>query len=297
MKIIDCHLHLYDAEVHSHSFLNQYDPGFAEFVGNYEALPKKYFLEDYLQETTSYQVEGVVWHEFLSSDPVKEVLWASEKLKRGKVKYALVALIDLLDPHLDRTLETYKAIPELSGVRQHLVYHDQNPLKRFASRNDLMRDPLWLKNLKKLKNYPFKCALEVFSTQLEDLARVVHQNPDIQFTIPVMGWPIILTKEGQAHWKKMMALLAKSENTRLSISAIECIFGMRWTEEQIRPWLLTAIDFFGVQRTMFGSHLPITRLSKGFTSLYQAYQNITSSFSNDEKQDLFYNSAKEWFRL
>lgn len=297
MKIIDAHLHFYDTESNTHSFLNQPDPGFAEFVGNYESLPKKYYLHDYLKEINHYQLEGLVWHEFLSADPIKEVQWASKLLKECPVKYALVALIDLLDPRLDETLEIYKNIPHLNGVRQHLVYDELNPLKRFSLRNDLMRDSLWLKNLKKLKHYSFKCSLEVFSTQLNDLAHVVYQNPDICFTIPVMGWPVILTKEGQIYWEKMMSLLARSENTYLSISAIECIFGMNWSEKQIRPWILKAIDFFGVKRTMFGSHLPISRLSKGFNALYQAYSNITLDFSDEEKQDLFYNSAKEWFKL
>ena len=48
---------------------------------------------------------------------------------------------------------------------------------------------------------------------------------------------------------------------------------------------------------MFGSHLPISKLSFGFDRLYDAYQQIVAEFSQDEKDHLFRKAAADWFAI
>jgi predicted TIM-barrel fold metal-dependent hydrolase len=48
---------------------------------------------------------------------------------------------------------------------------------------------------------------------------------------------------------------------------------------------------------MFGSHLPINKLSFGFKTLYSAYQQIVADFSPDERDSMFRRVAVEWFRV
>lgn len=33
LPIVDAHIHLYDYKINKHTFLNEYDPNYAEFVG------------------------------------------------------------------------------------------------------------------------------------------------------------------------------------------------------------------------------------------------------------------------
>lgn len=68
LKIIDAHIHFYDSQINQHEFLNSPDPTFTEIVGDYSTLPRQYLLSHYLQDTAPYQIEGVVWHEYLSTD-------------------------------------------------------------------------------------------------------------------------------------------------------------------------------------------------------------------------------------
>jgi predicted TIM-barrel fold metal-dependent hydrolase len=111
------------------------------------------------------------------------------------------------------------------------------------------------------------------------------------------GWPLNITPAGFQQWKKDLTAIAKRANVCLEISAIECVFGMQWETEQIKPWILTAIEIFGTHRCMFGSHMPIARLSRSFDQFYNAYENIVASCSSHEKVDLFYNVASKWFKL
>ncbi len=296
-KVIDSHIHFYDYEVNTHTFLNEFDPNYAAFVGDYSALPRIYLPEDYLQESQNYQVDGVIWHEFLSENAIQEVNWASRIARQTELSMAMVAIIDFLDPALPEKLDIYQSISKVTSIREHMVWDDHNPKKRFAKRPDLLRDPNWQKQLKILNQYDFKCGLEVFSPQLLDLMTVVEMYPNIGFTIALMGWPLDLSKDGYQQWQKDLIRLSRCDNICIDISAIECIFGMDWNLEQVKPWVLTAIDIFGAKRCMFGSHMPIAKLSCSFTDLYSAYEQMIDGCSDSEKEDLLYNVAKQWFKL
>jgi predicted TIM-barrel fold metal-dependent hydrolase len=295
MKIIDVHLHFYDYQVNKHPFLEETDPHFVALIGDYSALPRAYLLQHYLEDSKKYQVEGVVWHEFVSTDPIQEVKWAHELSQASPLSQAMVVSAEFHSPDLREKLEFYSSVPGVVSVREHLLWHKTDSAKRLGSGPDMFKDPSWVKGLEVLRNYPFKCALVVFASQIPELFEVIKLLPEIQFTLPLMGWPDDLSKEGFAKWKNDIRDLRRCENLCVSISAMECIFGMQWSVEQIRPWILEVIEVFGTNRCMFGSHMPIGKLSRGFQEIYKAYDTITASFSESEKERLFYRTAADWF--
>lgn len=148
-----------------------------------------------------------------------------------------------------------------------------------------------------LERYSFKCGLEVFTPQLNDLEKIIASHPNIGFTISVMGWPLDISANGFQQWKKSLIKIANYPNVCFEISAVECIFGMNWNIEQIKPWILTAIEIFDTNRCMFGSHMPIAILSRTFDQLYKTYEDIVMNFSDQEKEDIFNKVAAKWFRL
>src|SRR5271154_4297778 len=91
-KIVDPHLHFYDHKQNRHEFLESEDKMFRALVGDYSSLPRAYGLEDYLADASDVEVEGLVWNEFLSTDPVKEVLWAQRLAESVALPVALVGL-------------------------------------------------------------------------------------------------------------------------------------------------------------------------------------------------------------
>jgi predicted TIM-barrel fold metal-dependent hydrolase len=273
------------------------DPTFEALVGDYTALFRTYLVDDYIRATSSRKVEGIVWHEFMAEDPLKEMAWAQKMASASEVPIAFVGLVDFADPGLSGRLEVYSAIPNLTAVRQHLGWDERNPRRRMASRPDFMSDPAWLAGLNKLKAEDLRCGLEVFGSQLAQLLAVVRAFPDIAFTIAVMGWPTSLTADGYAKWQEDINALARCENTCASVSAIECIFGTHWTAKQVEPWVMTVVDAFGPARCMFGSHLPIDALSYGFDRLYDSYEDLMASFSSHERDAIFRSTALNWFRV
>ena len=74
--------------------------------------------------------------------------------------------------------------------------------------------------------------------------------------------------------------------SRSKIFGMECIFGLDWKVDQIRPWILDTIEFFRPERCMFASHMPIAKLARSFQDLYCAYLDVVSEFSTSGKRKL-----------
>ena len=297
LPIVDAHVHIYDSTVNVHRFLDQVDATMEALVGDYSTLPRRYLLDDYLKQTQACDVRGVVCHEYLSEDPVREMRWLQRQLDASSIPHAIVALVDFLDPRLEERLEAYRELPAITAVREHLGWDRDNPLRHFAARGDLLGDPVWRSGLSKLAATGYRCGLEVFAPQLPELLPVIRGNPEIGFTIAVLGWPLDLTVDGFALWRRDMRALSQCDNVRLSVSAVECIFGRAWTPEAIGRWLLSGIELFGTDRCMFGSHMPITTLSRGFGPVIAAYRQILAGFSADEQDQMFRRVAAQWFGL
>jgi predicted TIM-barrel fold metal-dependent hydrolase len=294
-KIVDVHLHLYDHQANRHEFLESEDKMFRALVGDYSSLPRTYRLKNYLADASDVEVEGLVWNEFLSTDPVKEVRWAQSLAENAPVPIALVGLVDLLAPDLEKTLEGYSRCSRLVAMRQHLGWDEQNPLRRFAPRGDLLTDPRLLQGLKALAKRKLKCSLEMFAPQLKDLRPVVEKSPDVSFWIAVIGWPLDLGKAGFAQWKRDMQALSACPNVNVSVSALECVFGMDWSVADAAPWIDSLFELFGVDRIMFGSHRPLCKLSRSFPNPYRAYDKFVEKLSDSERDAAFRKNAASWF--
>jgi predicted TIM-barrel fold metal-dependent hydrolase len=295
--VVDAHVHLFDHTANRHEFLEGRDATFEALIGDYGALPRTYLLDDYVRDSGARRVEGVVWYEFLSADPVREVRWAQALADASPIPMAIVALVDFRDPALEERLETYRTVANVTAVREHLGWDDGNPLRRFAARPDLLAEPAWRDGLSRLRGWDVACGLEVFAPQLPDLLEVVRLQPDIRFTLAVMGWPLDLSAEGRAGWARNVAELSRCDNVCAEIFAVECILGMDWTIDAARPWIETIVDHFGPDRCVLGSHLPITRLSHGFGALYDAYDELFAGLSAGEQDSLFRGTATRWFGL
>ncbi len=294
-RVVDAHMHLYDDRENRYAHLERVDAMFEALIGDYSALPRRYLLDDYLADESGVEIDGIVWHEFMSADPMREVEWAQRLAERAPLPMAIVGLVDFLAPDLEARLEAYAQYAHVAGVREHLGWDNNDPMRRFAKRADLPSYARWREGLSLLKKYKLKCSLEVFSSQLPELLEAIEENPEIGFTIAVMGWPSAVDQEGFARWKHSLRALSTRENVRVTISALEVVFGMHWPVAQVQPWVDTVFNFFGTERVMFGSHRPISRLAGNFPSSYEAYQQMARGLSDAEQDAVFRSNAAAWF--
>jgi predicted TIM-barrel fold metal-dependent hydrolase len=297
LAILDCHQHFFDARRLRYPVFETRSAGLEALVGDYSTLPRVYLPENYARDTQGLNIVKTVWAEFLSDDPVQEVRWANELADTTARPKGLIASVDFLNPELDRILDEYASMGHVRCVRQHLGWHPTNPALRFATRPDLLSDDVWRSRIAALRKSGLVCELEVFSSQLRDLVPVAAAYPDIQFVLPVMGWPLNLTNDGHKDWRRGLAALSVCSNVSVKIFAMECIFGIRWTIPQVRPWILETIEIFGPPRCMFASHMPICALACSIQQLYDAYFEIIADFSAAEKSEILHDTAAKVYRI
>lgn len=78
VPIIDCHQHFINSRRLRYPVFMQRSAGFEALVGDYSALPRVYLPEDYARDVNGLGVVKTVWAEFISDDPMGEVIWAQE---------------------------------------------------------------------------------------------------------------------------------------------------------------------------------------------------------------------------
>ena len=94
-----------------------------------------------------------------------------------------------------------------------------------------------------------------------------------------------------------MTAISEYPNVAVKIFGLECIFGIRWTVPQVRPWILETIAAFGPARCMFGSHMPLCTLACSIQQLYEAYFEIIAGFAAVEKRQLLHDTAAWTYRM
>lgn len=294
-KIVDAHAHLYDAGQNTYKFLEEPDAMFEALIGDYSSLPRVFRLNDYRRLNPQVNVTGLVWHEFLSTDPIGEAQWAQRLADTSDTPIAIVALVDFLADDLEHTLDQYRRCSRVTAVRQHLGWDPARKERRFAKSGDLLQNQDWRRGLKKLRERRFHCSLEVFSLQLPDLLPVIEANPDIGFIVAVMGWPVNTGRATFRQWRTDLGKLAACSNVRIIASAFECIFGMEWVLTDAQPWIDTLFETFGCERIMFGSHSPIAQLATQVHSPYDSCLALTASLSPQERNAVLQTNALQWF--
>ena len=70
-----------------------------------------------------------------------------------------------------------------------------------------------------------------------------------------------------------------------------------WTVDSFRPWVMTCIETFGVERSFFGTNWPVDRLYSSYPDVLDAYAQIISGFSRAEQEALFFANAERIFRI
>jgi predicted TIM-barrel fold metal-dependent hydrolase len=93
-----------------------------------------------------------------------------------------------------------------------------------------------------------------------------------------------------------MQTLAGAPNVVIKISGL----GMcdnQWTADSFRPWVLSCIEIFGIERSFFGLNWPVDRLYSSLGDVIDAYDEIVADFTPAERTALFSANAERIFRI
>lgn len=295
IPFVDAHVHLWDLAAIRYPWLT---PPFDDSGpnGSTEAIARDYLLDDYLADAVRWDVRGVV-HVDAGADPVQaldETRWLQQLSDDRGLPTAIVAFAPLDDPQVDSLLERHAAHPNVRGIRQIVNWH-VDPTRTYTP-GDVTQNNAWWAGFGRLAHHGLSFDLQCYPGQMPGLAPLIARHPDIPVIVNHVGMPIPSDPEGLPHWRHGMRTLAQYQHVSVKLSGVGFIY-RDWTIDRIRPYLLEAIDVFGVERCLFASDSPTDTLFAPFDASLGAYHAIVADFTLDERRAMFGGNANRIYRL
>ena len=297
-RIIDSHHHLFNLDQIYYPWLTDC-PDKKFFLGNYDNIKKNYLLEDYLLDAGGLPIIQTV-HVEAEADhdkPIDETRWLDTLRKDTGKPSALVAHAWLHKKDTEETLSAQASFEAVRGIRSKPVT-SASPSERIGVAQQIgsMSDPKWKKGIGLLRKYNFSWDLRVPYWHLSDAAEICNVYPDLLVVIEHTGLPWDRTEQGLEEWRNGMSKLAKYPNVFLKISELG-LGRAPWDYVRNRAIVREAIEMFGFKRSMFGSNFPVAGLRINFVDQVKSIASMVSDCSCDEREQLFFETAKMFYRL
>ena len=128
--------------------------------------------------------------------------------------------------------------------------------------------------------------------------------------VPIHLGPYTDEAEIRSRWQQGMSLLATCQNVVVKIGGIgmDTLFGTNWSSRErpatsddvVQRWgrdIRWCIDTFGPPRCMFESNFPVDRRAFSSTVLWNVFQKVAGTYSDEEQDALFATTAARIYRI
>jgi len=295
IPFVDAHVHMWDLSRIRYPWLS---PPFRDDGpnGSVEPIARNYLLDDYFRDAKNWDVRGMVHVDAGAEAPaaLEETAWLQAMADARGWPSAIVAFAALDDPDIENLLAAHAAHSAVRGIR-HIVNWHKDTRRSYTAR-DVTGDPQWQKGFAALGRHGLSFDLQAYPGQFAPLASLIASHPEISIIINHLGMPVISDTDGISLWRAGMRALAASPHVCVKLSGVGFI-RRDWTIEQIRPFLLETIDVFGPQRCLFASDYPTDKLFGSFDRHLDAYSEIVSGFSEEDRRNMFGRNAVRIYRM
>ncbi len=292
--IIDAHHHLWDLDEIKHTWLAE--KGVVRFFGDPAPIQKNYHIPNFKEDIASLPVQASVHIQcgVAPEDNLKESQFVQQQSDQYGLVNAIIAFCDLTEEGAQNELDQQQEISNLRGVRQ-IVGRDAIEDAKNGT-NALLEDRRFKEGLKSLISRDLSFDLQLTPPLLSTAAKLFKSLEDVPVAICHAGSPQDFTKEGIRSWQAGLKAFSEHDNMICKISGLG-MFDHNWTIDSLRDRILRTIDVFGPSRIAFGSNFPVDKLYASYVDTFHAFLEITKAFSATERDDMFFNVAKKFYRI
>jgi predicted TIM-barrel fold metal-dependent hydrolase len=296
VALVDAHHHLWNVDENYYPWLSDHpEPHF--FLGEYGALRRNYLPDDYRRDAQRHNVLMTVHceAEWDRANQVGETRWISRLNEIYGFPNAIVAHAWFHTADSAEILAQHASFPLVRGIRSKPVT-SLSPSTMTPGAPGTMQDENWLRGFANLDRHGFSWDLRLPFWHLAEAAEVAKSFPRTPIVLNHTGFPWDRSDEGLAAWRCAMETIAQSPNVHLKVSE----FGLKdqpWDFESNRRVVLEAISIFGIERCMFATNFPVSRLRIGYSELVSSMDQMLSDFSQQDRARFFVHNAVRFYRL
>lgn len=297
LPIVDAHHHFFLLEGTGYYpwLQGKYDNEF--FLGNYRSICQTFNVREYRRAVEGFDLVADVHVEAERSR--QEQVAETSDLKRLNTQTSMPTVIvgHVYFDQPDRTevLAAHAKEPLVRGIRSKPVT-SSGPDRSNVGQPGTLQDPNWQEGLAELGRFGFSWDLRVPYWHLAEAAEVVKEHPDIPVVVNHAGLPLDRSEEGLKVWRHGMRQLADLPHVCVKISELGLRGGL-WDEKSNRVVIREAIEFFGFERSMFASNLPVCTLTASFSELVRIVLSAIPHATEDEVRALFARTATSFYRI
>jgi L-fuconolactonase len=200
----------------------------------------------------------------------------------------VVGWIDLQSPDITKRLAHYHSFPKMKGFR-HILQGETD--------RALMLRPAFSAGIEALARYNFTYDILIQPDQLMIARELALRLPEQKFVLDHIGKPDI-KNNSSTDWEEDIKLLAGCKNVYCKISGMVTEADWKkWKSEQIKPYLDTVVNAFGINRIMFGSDWPVCLLAAQYEEISGLVEEYFSSFSVGEQELFWSGNAISFYNL
>lgn len=296
IPIIDAHHHLWNLDSHYYPWLAKAEEF---FLGDYAAIRKNYLPKDYLKDTQNQMILATVHceadHDY--ANEVEETKWVYQQSQEFGFPNAILPHVWFHLNTCEKILAEHTKFPTVRGIRSKPVTAKTPELKASVyGTPGSMQDKNWLAGFALLEKFNLSWDLRVPYWHLDEAANVARSFPDTKIILNHTGFPWDRSEKGLNAWRQGMQDLSSCPNVWVKISELG-LLNDPWTVDINRGVILETIDMFGIDRCVFASNFPVSKLRISYDDLVAAMLTILKDFSQEDKEKFFWHNAKQFYRI
>jgi L-fuconolactonase len=278
--IIDTHLHLWDITKFRYPWLD-----------DIKALNKTFSLDDYNRACGDIKVEKIVFMqcECLPSQSIKEVQWVTQlSLQDSRIR-GIVSRAPLENGEDVRTeIELLKQNTLVKGVRRIIQFE---PDLEFCLKPDFIR------GVNLLADYDLTFDICISYIHNKNIIKFINKCPDVHMILDHIGKPDI---KGNIldPWRDEISEISKFPNVYCKLSSLATEADhLKWTINDIRPYVDHLIKCFGFDRLVFASDWPVSSLAASLPVCINTLNEILIGCSQEEIEKVYAINALNFYHL
>ncbi len=254
-----------------------------------DPIRRPFTPSDLAPEIAAQGISGTVLVQTISSqDETREFL---ELAERTDFIWGVVGWVDLTSAGVVDDLDALIGATggdRLVGIR-HQVHDESDP--EWLCRADVRQ------GLAAVQERGLTYDLLVRARELPAAIDTVRALPGLQFVLDHIAKPRI--SEGKdPEWQQHMPALAALPNVAVKLSGMVTEANLAsWTPADLRPFVGSVVDWFGVRRLLFGSDWPVCLLATSYAGVLEGLEEALGPMSSGDAERIFGLNAVRVYRL